>query len=484
MASIVKRGRSMAVVYYYNDENGEKRQKWETIKDHGNNASNPAAESKPPKRTATKKALADERKTEVEFNQVKGTFIIPRNTTVSQFLQDFVSLYGEKKWGVNTYRTNTGLIDNYINPFLGDESLQTITTYSIDKYYKMLSNMKPIDTRFRKAITEYLTPSNIEKIHKLLRCAFGQAVRWELLAKNPFDNVTLEKHISEERATWTVDLIVKAMDACTDNLLYLCMNIAFACSPRAGEILGLQWPRLHITDADIANDNARIEFDRELTRVSLKAMKKLKDKGILFKFPPVMDVPNRSTILVLKTPKTAKSVRTVWIPKTLAFILREWKEAQDKQKEFLGNEYKDYDLVVAQPNGRPWEIKLLENAFNKLKKDAALPNVVFHSLRSSSTTYKLKLSKGDIKAVQGDTGHAQAAMITEVYSRILDEDRKVNAQRFEAMFYANPDLRKITPPPEQLAGIDIGSLIAQLQQSPELAKLLAQAIATGSNEGY
>ena len=37
-----------------------------------------------------------------------------------------------------------------------------------------------------------------------------------------------------------------------------------------------------------------------------------------------------------------------------------------------------------------------------------LPKVVFHSLRHSSITYKLKLNGGDIKAVQGDFGHAQA----------------------------------------------------------------------------
>ena len=61
----------------------------------------------------------------------------------------------------------------------------------------------------------------------------------------------------------------------------------------------------------------------------------------------------------------------------------------------------------------------------------------------TGTTYKLKLNHGDIKATQGDTGHAQPDMVTEVYSHILDEDRKINAQRFEAGFYANPDMRGV-----------------------------------------
>ena len=41
------------------------------------------------------------------------------------------------------------------------------------------------------------------------------------------------------------------------------------------------------------------------------------------------------------------------------------------------------------------------------------------------------------------------AMITGTYAHILDEDRKVNAQKFETAFYAKPDLRNVRPPEEQ-----------------------------------
>ena len=112
-----------------------------------------------------------------------------------------------------------------------------------------------------------------------------------------------------------------------------------------------------------------------------------------------------------------------------------------------------------------------------MKEDAGLPNVVFHSLRHSSTTYKLKLNQGDIKATQGDTGHSQADMITREYAHILDEDRKINAQKFESAFYANPDLREVKPPKEQSANINLNDLIEQLKNSPELAQTLAGLIA-------
>lgn len=102
-----------------------------------------------------------------------------------------------------------------------------------------------------------------------------------------------------------------------------------------------------------------------------------------------------------------------------------------------------------------------------------MPRVCFHSLRHSSTTYKLKLNHGDLKATQGDTGHAQVDMITKIYAHILDEDRKVNAQKFESALYSVTDLRTVTPPPEKgNTGIDIAQLIDGLQKSPELANTL------------
>ena len=72
--------------------------------------------------------------------------------------------------------------------------------------------------------------------------------------------------------------------------------------------------------------------------------------------------------------------------------------------------------------------------------EQGLPDVVFHSLRHTSVTYKLKLSGGDIKAVQGDSGHAQADMVTEVYGHILDEDRRKNAEMMENAFYNKENL--------------------------------------------
>lgn len=454
MASIQKRGKKYAVVYSYEDSDGTKRQKWESY--------------------STKKE-ATKRKAAVENEINNGTFIPPSSTTVRMFLKDFVELYGTKRWGLSAYTANTGLIENYINPLLGDQIVQDVNRRTVDRFIQQLQKTPPVETPYRHARTEFVTACTIEKIMKLMRCAFHQAVRWDMIGKNPFDDAILPKREKNVRAIWTSDIIRKALDNCSDGKLYVAINLAFACSMRLGEITGLQWDCVHISDQDIANDNAYVYIDKELARVDQKAIDAVGQKDIIFVFPRLMGGKS-STRLVLKKPKTESSVRKVWIPKTLAFILRDWKEKQDTLKEFMGVDYIDYNLVLAQETGRPCEDRIIGNQFERLKKSANLPNVVFHSLRHSSTTYKLKLNKGDLKATQGDTGHAQIDMITDIYAHILDEDRKINAQKFEMAFYSNPDMRPVERKlqVENAPETNPEALMKQLEETPQLMEAFTQ----------
>lgn len=112
--------------------------------------------------------------------------------------------------------------------------------------------------------------------------------------------------------------------------------------------------------------------------------------------------------------------------------------------------------------------------------DNDLPSVVFHSLRHSSITYKLKLNGGDIKSVQGDSGHFQAQMVTDQYSHILDENRRQNAQLLERAFYqgsgaevTSTDQKDMSSATEQAAtsGID-AELLMKVLSNPEMVKVL------------
>ena len=144
----------------------------------------------------------------------------------------------------------------------------------------------------------------------------------------------------------------------------------------------------------------------------------------------------------------------------------------------LGNEYQDYNLLMATTFGLPIGDIYLRTKMQEIIDALGLPDVVFHSLRHTSVTYKLKLSGGDIKAVQGDSGHAQADMVTEVYGHILDEDRRKNAELMENAFYnkenLNPQMKEqdegssTIPVPD---GVD-AELLMKVLGNPEMAALL------------
>ena len=199
-------------------------------------------------------------------------------------------------------------------------------------------------------------------------------------------------------------------------------------------------------------------------------------KDVLLTFPE--QKAGASTVLALEKPKTETSTRKIFLPKTVAEMLISWRSGQDMAKEALGDEYRDYGLVLPGHFGMPMEASRINAMFHDLIEKHDLPKVVFHSLSHSSITYKLKLNGGDVKSVQGDSGHAQAKMVTGQYSHILDEDRRSNAELFEQAFYSGHGAEgvpqeevKKEEPAAAPTGIDPVTL-AKILANPEMANLL------------
>mgnify|MGYP000550684248 CR=1 FL=1 len=313
--------------------------------------------------------------------------------------------------------------------------------------------------------TGTITESTVNEIHKVLRSSFRQAVKWDMMEKNPAVDATVPKAKKQEREIWTAEMLMQALEACDNKMLKIAFHLAFTATLRIGEVLGLTWDAMDISEEAIAANRAYVYINKEVERVS-----KQKKNNCLF--------------LVLKSPKTDSSKRKVFIPKSVAQCLIDLKKDQEEIIEALGNEYQNYNLVMATTFGFPIGDSYLRTKMQDIIVELGLPDVVFHSLRHTSVTYKLKLSGGDIKAVQGDSGHAQADMVTEVYGHILDEDRRKNAELMENAFYnkenLNPQMKNqdegnstITVPD----GVD-AELLMKVLGNPEMAALLTSLART------
>lgn len=394
--------------------------------------------------------------------------------TVAMLLDEYVRLYGMNHWSEGTLSCNLHRINDYIVPYIGEALVKDLTTHQLEQFYQDLLHKPAVKMKGREDEERTISYSVIEKVHAVIRSALNQAIRWDYLrGANPAMAVELPRHKKQQRDAWTDQEARYALEVCDDSILKLCMYLALGCSMRIGEILGLTWDCVFVDDERVMSDEAYLLVEKELRRCDKKCIEDLRKHGrddVFFVFPD-MKKSESSTVLVLKTPKTESSVRNIYIPATVAAALNEMKQRQLATRDALADEYMDYNLVIAQNNGRPYEERMIMDMLRKLIADNNLKPVVFHSLRHSSTSLKLRISGGDIKAVQGDTGHAQANMVTDVYSHIMNDDRKRLARKMDDQFFtADAGQKKVQPPKSP----EVAQLLELIQVSPDIAGPLLQ----------
>jgi integrase len=362
MASIYRRNNSYAVIYNTFTVEGLKKQKWETY--HSENE-------------------ALERKAEIEgANLFLG--VRPRIKTLNGLLDEYIKLYGSVTWSASTYASNVSLIDHYIRPYIGKMSLASINTRTLARFFQKSGDIPKKAHRYKPNAGEYISQNTKHELLKILKSTFTQAIYWGYLTFNPAQYIRLPKSFGYYRRALKAQQVLHVIKAAIENqdlFMTLMIQFAFSCSMRKGEILGLQW-----RDIDFQENTIRIH--QELTRLSRSAMKSVSSKGIKLLFPS-MKLPS-TTQLVLKEPKTASSVRTVYMTPTLNKLLHLWKDRQRLEKAMHACEATDYGLVFAQANGRPFQEKSVSTKFKQLLEKCHYEPVTFHSLRHTSASLLLK----------------------------------------------------------------------------------------------
>ena len=255
--------------------------------------------------------------------------------------------------------------------------------------------------------------------------------------------------------------------------LHLCLHLAFVGSMRSGEISGLTWDR-------VGWEEESVSIDKIVQRVNRKDLEESADDPPLLVFPNAISTRSPEKIkscLVLKGPKTPTSNRTIYMTAPLKDELLRRKQVVERRRLILGEEYHDYNLVICLEDGRPVEPKLIAKWFKRFidRHGGAFPQVTLHSLRSTSTTYKLVLSKGDIKSVQGDTGHANAKMVTDTYAKIQDKNRKKMAKALEKNFYGGAGQEVLPEPEHPVSKTEEANnllLLQKLAEDPQALRML------------
>ena len=79
-----------------------------------------------------------------------------------------------------------------------DTKLSEINTRFIERYYQSLLKRRAVINPLNKTSrNEFVSSSTVRDVNKLLRNCFEQAVKWELMEKNPCTHATVPKHKSQ-----------------------------------------------------------------------------------------------------------------------------------------------------------------------------------------------------------------------------------------------------------------------------------------------
>ena len=81
----------------------------------------------------------------------------------------------------------------------------------MEKYYKDLLEMPAVKSSKNMDGSGTITESTVNEIHKILRSAFRQAVKWDLMEKNPAVDATVPKAKTQEREIWTAEMLMQAL---------------------------------------------------------------------------------------------------------------------------------------------------------------------------------------------------------------------------------------------------------------------------------
>lgn len=313
----------------------------------------------------------------------KGEFIEPSRLTLKEFLHEWMETAAKQTLRITTLEAHDSSIRNHINPELGAIRLNQLMPIHIQKFYA-------------KKLDEGLSPSSVLRIHSVLSSSLGQAVKWQLIPKNPVNQVARPKKNNNTVKTWTPDDVNHFLTYTKGGYLHIAYLLAIYTGMRRGEILGLRWE-----DCDFEQGTLSIRQ----TLVSSK-------KGLIF-----------------EDTKSIKSRRMIVVTDEVIEALKRHKRQQNKNKLLLGEAYQDHQLVVCTRKGTPMSPRNLNRHYSRMIKLTGVPKVRFHDLRHSHATIMLQLGEHP-KVVSERLGHSGTNITMETYSHVLPSIQTNAAEKF------------------------------------------------------
>jgi len=176
----------------------------------------------------------------------RGIVYDDENMTVSEYLDRWLSDSDRGTVRESTYSRDKYLVTNHIKPSIGRIKLKNVSALHLQRLY-------------RDRLDAGLSGSTVQKMHHVIHKALSQAVRWDLIPRNPAGNVKAPTPSTKEMHPLSADEARQLLEAARDDRLEALYVLALHTGMRRGELLGLKWD-----DVDLDNETIRVR--RTLTR--------------------------------------------------------------------------------------------------------------------------------------------------------------------------------------------------------------------------
>jgi integrase len=343
------------------------------------------------------KGEVQEKLRRLQTEAVSGLLAEAGRLTVGEYLQRWLDNTAKARVRPTTFARYEQLIRLHLKPILGGVRLGKLGAIHVEALYAEM------ERRDASAWTRRMAGV-------LLTNALRQAVRLKLIPFNPAADIAKARPNDREMKFLTESQARRFLEAARGHRLYALFALAVGSGMRQGELLGLAW-------GDIDFDKGTVSVRRSLAQL----------KG-----QPT-----------LKEPKSARSRRTIQLPRFVLDALHDHRKAMVAEGHAAspvfctrtGTYYGKSNLIrqAFKPTLNRANERAALAAKDKGIEPEALPDIRFHDLRHTHAT--TLLARGhSLKAVSHRLGHASVELTLRVYAHVLPTDDGVLAESLERMY--------------------------------------------------
>jgi len=341
--------------------------------------------------TAKTKAEARRWMVQAKADAARGRLTPHRPPMLSSYLKDVWLLTIADKVKSRT-QASYALNVKRVPDWLGSLRLDELKTAHFQRFYDGLAR-------------ERLAPRTVRQVHMTLHKSLEDALRLELVSHNATDGAKLPRVVHAESTWYNTEQLTDLFEATEWDRFHALWVVMGTLGLRLGEALGLKW-------CDIDWARGTLAVARTLQR----------DRG--------------TGTLVFQEPKTARSRRTLHMPKQTVSALRAHHDRQDFDRRRVGDVWSDNDLVFCTGFGTPLDQGRIHYNWTNATEAAQLPRYRIHDLRHSFASNLIAAGMGLLE-VALLLGHTDASMVTRVYGHVAPDDQGRAAALMDALLARN-----------------------------------------------